>query len=194
MNSKSVIMKNSLMSCGLAALLLATACDKDDNKPTLENEEELITTVRVHLEPLDSGSNVILSFIDPDGDGPVSPTIENGVLQDSTDYNVAVEFLNASKNPPEDITEEVRNEGTDHQLFFVFGQGLNMDFEYQDTDSQGKPIGLKALFHTYEAGSGDFRLILRHQPNKSATGVSEGTLDNAGGDTDVEVTFTLAVQ
>ncbi|HBK71516.1 MAG TPA: type 1 periplasmic binding fold superfamily protein, partial [Flavobacteriaceae bacterium] len=36
--------------------------------------------------------------------------------------------------------------------------------------------------------------ILRHEPNKSASGVSDGDITNAGGETDIEVIFNITVQ
>ena len=41
MNSKLNFMKTRVFMTGAMALSLLSSCDKDDNKPTLENEEEL---------------------------------------------------------------------------------------------------------------------------------------------------------
>ncbi|HEX8529563.1 MAG TPA: hypothetical protein VF646_06050, partial [Cytophagales bacterium] len=54
----------------LAALVLLSACDSDD--PELENQEELITTVRLTFTP-PSGTPVIATWEDLDGDGGGAP-------------------------------------------------------------------------------------------------------------------------
>lgn len=41
---------------------------------------------------------------------------------------------------------------------------------------------------------GDLKIVLLHEPNKDAEGVSAGDITNAGGDTDVEVTFALGLE
>ena len=47
---------------------------------------------------------------------------------------------------------------------------------------------------TGDASSGDVTVILRHEPDKEADGVSDGDVTNAGGETDVEVTFDADVE
>ena len=37
--------------------------------------------------------------------------------------------------------------------------------------------------------SATMTVILRHEPNKAGAGVSDGDITNAGGETDIEVTF-----
>ncbi len=69
-----------------------------------------------------------------------------------------------------------------------------MDWSYLDNDTKGKPLGLSLHVYTPTAGSGTLIVTLRHQPNKNAAGVDLGDLTNAGGETDVEVTFQVTVQ
>jgi len=47
---------------------------------------------------------------------------------------------------------------------------------------------------TDAAGSGTITVILRHEPDKGASGVNDGDITNAGGETDIEVTFDVTVQ
>ena len=117
MNSKSLTMKPLLLiTLGVSLTLLS--CKKDeDNTPTPVNEEELITTVKMKF--ISPGSDTtVFSFIDLDGDGGNVPVITNGNLKPSTIYDVLLEFWNEAENPAEDITEEVRTEGDEHQVFF----------------------------------------------------------------------------
>ena len=42
-------------------------------------------------------------------------------------------------------------------------------------------------------GNGTITVILRHEPDKDASGVSNGDITNAGGETDIEVVFNVEV-
>jgi hypothetical protein len=65
---------------------------------------------------------------------------------------------------------------------------------YSDTDTNGRPVGLNFTLVAGTAGStGTLTVTLRHLPNKTASGVSSGSITNAGGNTDAAVTFSLAV-
>jgi hypothetical protein len=95
--------------------------------------------------------------------------------------------------PVEDITEEIRTEDLEHQFFFNSTvNGLSVT--YSDTDPNGNPVGLTNSITTTDAASGTLTVILRHQPDKSASGVKEGDITNAGGETDIEVQFDINVQ
>ncbi|MBF4984188.1 type 1 periplasmic binding fold superfamily protein, partial [Nonlabens mediterrranea] len=59
-----------------------------------------------------------------------------------------------------------------------------------DTDANGNPLGLDTTFTTGAAGTGTLTIVLRHEPLKP----NDGTLLNAGGETDVQVEFDLDVQ
>ena len=39
-----------------------------------------------------------------------------------------------------------------------------------------------------------YTITLRHEPAKTATGVSGGDITNAGGETDIEVVFDVTVE
>ena len=47
---------------------------------------------------------------------------------------------------------------------------------------------------TGEAGTGTLSIILRHEPAKDASGVSDGQIANAGGETDIEVSFNITIE
>lgn len=179
----------------LLSLMSFYACDPDDPAPV--NEEEVITTVRYTLVPKGGGSTVVLTFRDLDGDGGNAPVITGGTLLNNTLYGGTLEFLNETKNPVEDITAEVKEEGTEHQVFFtVSSQALADAFEYSydDADTNGKPIGLKTTMQTLNTATGNLIVTLRHKPNKSASEVAEGNITNAGGETDVEVSFPVEIK
>jgi hypothetical protein len=174
---------------------LFTACKKDkDEAPVLPNEEELITTLIYTLTPVGGGTPVVFSFQDEDGDGGNPPILIEGILSANTDYTGALTLLNESEDPADNITLEVQEEGADHQLFYQIESPLDLDISYADTDANGKPIGLNTLVSTGAASSGNLTITLRHEPAKNAPGVSGGDITNAGGETDIEVTFIIEIE
>ena len=171
-------------------MLFITSCKKDD--PIIENEEELITTLIYTLTPEAGGDTIVLSFQDLDGDGAIY-IITGGTLWANTIYNGSLQLLNESVNPAEDITVEVQEEAEEHQFFFQNNiSGLSI--AYTDEDENGHPIGLSSKITTTGSGSGTITVTLRHEPIKTAAGVSNGDIASAGGETDIEVTFNVVVQ
>ncbi|WP_299122789.1 type 1 periplasmic binding fold superfamily protein [uncultured Winogradskyella sp.] len=170
------------------------ACS-DDDTPVLVNEEEVITTVQLTLIPVGSGDTVIFESKDLDADGPNAPVITTmGSINASSDYIGTVKFLNELEDPAEDITEEVADEADEHQVFYSFSGNSNSSVGYSDADEDGNPIGLSINFNSGTAATGNtVTITLRHEPTKDASGVSDGDITNAGGETDVEATFTYDV-
>ncbi len=108
-----------------------------------------------------------------------------GELVANTTYEGSVAFLNETENPVEDITEEVEEEDDEHQVFFTPGGGLDLTTEYENFDADGNPLGTLFTLTTGEASMGNFTITLRHELTKPNDGLA-----SAGGDTDIEVTFT----
>jgi len=174
----------------LAGVLVTTSCE--DTPPDV-NEEEVITTLTLTFEPTNGGDAVTFQYQDLDGDGGEAPTITEGTVDPNTTYTVRVGLLNESVTPAEDVALEVAEEDADHQFFFVF-EGIAATHSYTDTDGNGNPLGLLNEVVTTDAGSGTMTVTLRHEPNKAGDGVAAGDPTNAGGETDIEVTFDFVVQ
>jgi hypothetical protein len=177
-----------------ALLSIAMIGCSDDDAPEVVNEEELITTVILTLTTED-GEVVELKSTDLDGVG--GDYIEYEIIGDfspNTQYQGAVQFLNETEDPVEDITEEVIEEADEHQVFYEIQEGLNIDIMYNDDqqDSQGNPIGVQIILTTGEASTGILKVTLKHEPNKSAEGVSDGNITNAGGETDITTDFDVS--
>ena len=172
----------------LASTLIFASCSDDDDAPEPVNEEEVITTLTVTL---DSGSDtVVMQYQDLDGDGPDAATVTvSGSLSANTTYDGSIILLNETESPAENVTEEIEEDDLDHQFFYTVGSGLDVAAEYGDADSQGNPLGLSFILNTGVASSGGLTFTLRHEPNKPNTG-----LENAGGETDIEVTFDVTVE
>ncbi|GAA3625927.1 type 1 periplasmic binding fold superfamily protein [Flavivirga jejuensis] len=175
--------------------LIFNSCSSNDDNPELVIEEEVITTVTVTLTPEAGGTDIVLESVDLDGDGPDAPVVSvSGNLDANTTYNGSIVLLNETESPAENITEEIEELDEEHQFFYSTTSGI-ATFEYNDTDANGNPIGLDFLLTTStSAASGTITIILRHLPNKDGENVSDGDITNAGGETDVSVTFSVSVQ
>lgn len=185
---------NLILVAGTFCMLLITSCKKDEPKdPIIPNEEEVITTLNFSLTPTGGGTPIVLAFQDLDGDGGNAPTITGGTLEANTTYTGLLELLNELENPAEDITEEVKEEGVEHQFFFQSSVS-EINVAYDDMDENGNPIGVSTILTTNGINTGTITVTLRHEPNKDASGVSTGDITNAGGETDIEVTFNVEIQ
>lgn len=179
----------------LVLTLVFTACDDDD--PEVVNEEEVITTMNVSLT---DGTNTInFQYRDPDGEDGPDPgvfTPATVMLNANTTYTGSITLLNETETPTEDKTGEIRDEDDEHQFFFEFDGGLFANaVEYLDFDDDQNPLGLSFRLTTGNAGAmGTFTITLIHEPNKTAPGVSDGNIANAGGETDIAVPFDVEVQ
>ncbi|MAV42593.1 MAG: type 1 periplasmic binding fold superfamily protein [Flavobacteriaceae bacterium] len=172
----------------LASTLIFASCSDDDNTPDPVNEEEVITTLTVTL---DSGSDtVVMQYQDLDGDGPDAATVTvSGSLNANTVYDGSIVLLNETESPAENVTEEIEEEDDEHQFFYTVGSGLDVATDYANFDGDGNPLGTLFVLNVGSASSGGLTFTLRHEPNKPNTG-----LENAGGSTDIEVTFDVTVE
>lgn len=181
----------------LLFIVALSSCKKDEDEdsvtpPTPPNEEEVITTMEVRLT--DPASNtVIMTFVDPDGDGGINPTITGGILSANTVYSGEIQLFNETETPAEIITTEILEEADEHQFFFDAQLGATT-VAYADMDSNGNPLGQMFTLTTGDALSGTLTVTLRHEPVKEAPGVSDGDITNAGGETDIEVEFDVEIQ
>ncbi|CAM3436846.1 type 1 periplasmic binding fold superfamily protein [Zobellia roscoffensis] len=184
--------KIKLLSAMLLAGSLFISCsDDDDSTPAIVNEEELITTVKVTLSPEGDGADITLQLQDLDGDGSDKPVYTvSGSLAANTVYDGSIVLLNETESPAENITLEVEEEGDEHQFFYTVGTGLDLTTEYADLDEDGNPLGIEFTVTTGEASTGTLTFTLRHEPKKP----NDDTLNDAGGETDVEASFDIEIE
>ena len=179
MNRKIATLFGMLLSFSM----LMTSCKKDHNH---DEEGELITTVKLNFEG--GGETKTVTWKDADGDGGNQPVIESISLKPNTTYNVSVEFLDESKNPVEDITEEIKEEDDDHEVFYVKSSGLGLTITRLDKDSAGRDLGLLSTWVTTSNGTGSVQVVLKHKPGEKQLGD-----DVSKGETDIEVNFPISI-
>ena len=172
----------------IVGLTVFVACS-DDDPPAVVNEEEVITTMNVTLTAA-GATTITLQSQDLDGDGPNAPTISvSGDLMANTTYAGTIELLNETESPAEDITAEVEEEADEHQFIFTTSGAIS-ETGYSDEDGDGNPVGIEFTITTADAGNATLQVTLRHEPTKP----NDGTLADAGGETDIAQTFNLTVQ
>lgn len=182
----------------LLLCLIAACGDDGGNGPS----NELITTVLLDFVPMGGGATITAAFVDPDGDGGDPPTIDPVNLTAGTTYTTGVRFQNGLETPPEEITDEVRDESDEHQVFFT-GTAIDgpLVHSYLDLDANGLPIGLSSRF-VAARGTGTLIVTLRHLPPVNGTPsktadlaaqVKAGGFAAIGGSSDAQVTFMATV-
>jgi hypothetical protein len=181
--------KMKFIAMAIFATVVLTSCD-DDDTPEAVNDEEVITTMTVTLTPSTGGTAVTLQTQDLDGEGPNAPVVTvSGNLTSGVVYNGVIVLLNETESPAENITEEVEEEDDDHQFFYTIGTGLNATTTYSNFDGNGNNLGTEFALTAGTASSGNITFTLRHEPTKPNEGLSD-----AGGETDIEATFSVTIE
>ena len=195
----------------LALLTVGPAACSGEDGPGTGNENEVFTTITLTLTPMAGGSPVVAVVDDPDGDGGKAPTVQPIALSPGM-FDMSVKFENRLAKPPENLTEEVEDEATQHQIFFT-GNAVNgpasnapgapLTHTYADMDSKGLPLGVVNRI-TAAVGMGTLTVTLRHLPPindvpQKMAGLADavrmmGGFAGIAGSTDVQVTLPVRVQ
>ena len=188
------LLKSSLYLAALTAISL-TSCKKDKDAvvaPAKPNENEVITTFKVVFQQSDKPAfQSVFVWRDLDGDGPLKPSSFDTIrLLPNKTYNTSFIILDETKTPADSTSNEVEEEGTDHQFFFKSLLGLNLTTAYADKDANNVPIGLKTTVTTGAAGKGNWNIILKHQP---AVKPKSGNGDESKGSVDLTLTFPVKI-
>ena len=187
----------------LTVILLAAGCEVED--PVREDVPELITKVTLTFTPT-VGDPVVVTATDPDGEGVQDVQVDGDIKLEATkSYSLSLTLANGLVKPsdPEyDVTEEVEEESDEHIFFFSWTNNIFKDPEgdgnidrrgdpvnYEDEDVNGLPLGLETFWTAGAVASGDFRIMLKHQPDlKSATS------ESGVGETDLDLTFGVKLE
>jgi hypothetical protein len=172
-----------------------TACNKDKVVNPEVTEEELITTLKLTVT---NSNNVSHSFVYRIQNG-FGSTVQGSIqidtirLSPNEVYSYSLQVLNEADNASEDVTEEVISEKDEHLFFFTSSPATGAGSMAQSdgsTDNAGHPFNQSGKLTTGAAGSGSLTLTLLHEPtDKHGTSTAA-----AGGDTDAEGTFPVALQ
>ena len=164
--------------------LLIFSCSKEGPEPI--NEEELITTVQLTFKTPGITDQIVRWQEGSNNSDIIS-------LAANTQYEVEIIFLDESDpSDIEDITEEVKEEANEHQVFYQFSQ-LNISLEQSSSDtldSNQNPLFVNSLWNTSEVGTGTVRVYLIHEPVTK----SSSTRDGFAGETDVAVDFLITIE
>ena len=160
------------------SLIIVSSCKKEK-----ENPQEVITTVVVHLTGA-GGFDQEFTWEDKESDG--SPVIDAIELPADGTYDCHIHFFDRSGTNNEDITAEVEEESDVHLVIYKV-TGANNTIVVDDTDVNGKPIGLETTWTTGASSTGSLQILLKHSPDKDAADPS------ITGETDVDVTFPVTI-
>lgn len=207
------ILKSFASITVIAAVLLLAGCSKDE--PKKEDTPELITKATLVFTPSDGSAAVTVTATDPDNQGAQPIRVDGPInLVKNKTYVMTISLINGLAQPTDaayDVTEEVREEGIEHQFFFAWTNNVfsnpsgngNIDnrtdavlYEggQNDTskDANGRNLGLVTTWTTATSSisGGTFRVLLKHQPDNLKSDSSDSTT----GETDLDLTFVLNVQ
>ena len=195
MKSKNKSILKGGLALAIFSALSLTSCKKEEvivSPPVAGNE--FMTTIKLRFEnknnPSDTTWAVWKDLTPDDQNAPdTSGAIIN--LDKNKTYKVSVKILDETKNPAEEITEDIRERGNFHFFtFFTTGTiSSNLTIVATDFDTNPTPfhIGLENEFTTSgNVSTGRLEGVLRHQPN-----TKNGTF--APGNSDIDVFFTLNI-
>jgi hypothetical protein len=206
MKNQNNFLRNSLvLMMFMSILFFGISCEPKE--PEEEKEEELITDVTLKFtEVNEQGATIGTPFevkaSDPEGLGVgKNPTIETINFVKGKRYLLEIILFNKIEN--EDVTVEILEDADDHQFFFLgsafIGTNKVLTYTYADKDKKNMPLGLKGYVQvvpTPAVNNAQFRLILRHDLNKSFAGANNPHFENyisAGGETDIDILFPTII-
>jgi len=174
-----------------AMIFISSGCGSDELvNPPNPNEQELTTTLILSLKDSSSGEQFSFIFDDPDGEGGNPPTTFDTInVGAGKTYFAETILLNKSVTPVDTLTNEVLEEGTEHQFFYITN-GVSTVISYNDSDANGNPIGLKTIWQNGAVSNGRILVILKHQPGIKAPAPGDPNI----GETDVQIDFAARVQ
>lgn len=171
---------------------LITSCKKD--APEEDNEEEVITTMKLTFVPIGGGTTLTYQFKDADGPGGAAPTQDEITLAPSKSYNVTVQLLNETETPAEDITLEVADEADAHRFYYEPTTPSNITVSNLNNDGNGVPLGITSTWATGANATGKVKVTLRHYPNTPPGKAITDLVSSAKSGTDIEVEFATRIQ
>lgn len=186
----------------LAATFTFTSCNNDDDNPEEIHDHDAIEEVVIEVKDAD-GNEV--------GDFEYEHEQESGTpitLNANTLYNFEVVGLLPEHEEGEEdhdhddehnLIHEVEEEKEEHFFVFMKENGLDITSltrtdEAETTREDGTKLGVKFQIETGAASSGDFQLVLKHEPTTVDDAANDNYGSSTGGETDVEAVYTITIQ
>lgn len=171
--------------------VLFFSCKKDEVIPVDDNE--LITSVDLTFTDVNKKA-ITFSFQDKDGDARTLPEkFDKIVLDKNMNYSLEIHVYDDTKNPKQDITEQIKLESDVHLFVFKIDPASLISLKAIDKDKNGLPIGLLSSGTTQNAvGTGKLNLLLKHQPPINGKVVKTG--NEVGGSSDIDLIFDLMIK
>lgn len=190
-----------LLTFALVSFALSS-CNSED--PVPENDGELITDVTLTFQEIDASGNAVgaaFDFTASDAEGieiGSAPDVETVVLTKGKSYQMSIDVFNSVAG--EDITVEIREEGDEHQFYFL-GSAFNSApfLSYAYNDGAGELIGLKGIVNVQQSpgfNNANMQILLRHALDKNYPGADNPNFQDyakAGGESDLDITFPVIV-
>lgn len=164
------------------ALLVFFQCKPQTNEP----DHEVIQQVTLRcLSPTDTAE---ASWKDPDGDGGVAPVWDTLRWKSGQTYQCILLVKGTVDGKEQDITENIRLEGTAHRVFYSTDLGMtNLQSIIRDMDTQGKPLGLKVDFIVPPiVANGNLNVKLSHYDGVKT--------DSPSAENDIDISFPLVIR
>ncbi|HVU54799.1 MAG TPA: hypothetical protein VHD83_07080 [Puia sp.] len=173
-------------------MLFFYACKKDEKtvSPPLPGNEFLTTVRLVATNTADANDVQVATITDTTiiahpADSINHPTL---TLKAGSTYNVSVLFLDETKTPAGNVTDDIYDRRNYHLLCFDISGGATLTVARTDLDTNNPPlpIGLQDKFTTGAASTGTLNVQLRHQPN-----AKNGSCDPGSSDADVDFNIVI---
>lgn len=169
-------------------LFLPVKKDKTED-PAPTNQGEVITTMKLIISDGFNPADTV-TFYDPDGAGGTAATKDSIILDNTNFYVMEVLLLNETATPVDTISNEVEDEGVQHQFVYTPAPAANfMTTSMYDVDLNGEDLGLSCNLSTGNAGKGSLRVQLRHYDTET-----DKMNQTNNYSTDIDVTFGVRLQ
>lgn len=172
-------MRNYTWLVGLAVLLMWSCKKKKEDSQDDSHMHDAVTTIR--LELIHMGDTLVAFYRDPDGPGGRPSEFDTLRPKAGTDYQMQIKLLDESKNPIQDLTEEIFEEEKDNHRLFIHARPDSLaELTVEDVDSRNRPVGGHWM---YKASStvliGELHFVLRHYLNADDKdrGIEAGSTD-----------------
>lgn len=174
------------------AAAMITSCSKDDTPTPEENDNEVITTVEVHLTDQSTGATEVFSIDYPDGYGVgITPVKETIMLDAGKTYSASLLLLDKTKTSVDTTSIEIEEENDEHRFYIEPSAGSNITVNGLNTDDNGITLGSESTWIAGAAATGTVTITLRHYVEGGKA--ESDPVNSTKSTTDIEVVFDTEI-